>query len=183
MQPLAYQEFGRRWALLLTLGIVLALLGGFAIYASFVATLLTMAILGTLLLIGGVAMIAHAIPARQWGGFWMSIVLGVVYLISGLLLIRFPIMGALSLTLLMAGFFVVSGVFRSVWSAVKRFEHWGWVFANGIVNLLLGVFVWSQWPVSGLFIIGLFVGIDLLFIGLGIVMLALQAHRLSPRTY
>ena len=113
----------------------------------------------------------------------MSIVLGVVYLISGLLLIRFPIMGALSLTLLMAGFFVVSGVFRSVWSAVKRFEHWGWVFANGIVNLLLGVFVWSQWPVSGLFIIGLFVGIDLLFIGLGIVMLALQAHRLSPRTY
>jgi uncharacterized membrane protein HdeD (DUF308 family) len=96
------------------------------------------------------------------------------------LLVVNPGFGAVSLTLLLAAFFLVGGIFRLVTAAAMRPPSWGWLAASGIVTLLLGILIWSEWPVSGLWVIGLFIGIDMVFSGTWLIMLALAARRLPP---
>ena len=69
-------------------------------------------------------------------------------------------------------------MFRIVGSLVERFPHWGWIFAGGVLNLVLGLMIWQQWPVSGFWVIGLFVGIDMIFNGWTWIMLALRLKQL-----
>jgi uncharacterized membrane protein HdeD (DUF308 family) len=71
---------------------------------------------------------------------------------------------------------LVGGILRIVVSLVERFEGWGWSLLNGVVSLLLGAVIWRQWPLSSLWFIGLFVGIEMLFSGLSWVMLALAVR-------
>jgi uncharacterized membrane protein HdeD (DUF308 family) len=59
-----------------------------------------------------------------------------------------------------------------------RYQNWGWLLLHGVINLLLGVLIWRQWPLSGLWVIGLFVGIDMIFNGWSLVMLSLAAKNL-----
>jgi uncharacterized membrane protein HdeD (DUF308 family) len=87
---------------------------------------------------------------------------------------------ALGLTLLVAAGLLVGGILRIVLSVVERFDGWGWVLLNGLVSILLGTAIWRQWPLSGLWVIGLFVGIEMLLGGLSWVMLGL-AVRSTPK--
>jgi uncharacterized membrane protein HdeD (DUF308 family) len=87
----------------------------------------------------------------------------------------------MSLTFLIAACLLTGGVLRIGVSAVERFEGWGWVVLNGVISVVLGVGIWRQWPLSGLWVIGLFVGIEMLFSGLSWVMLGL-AVRSTPNT-
>jgi hypothetical protein len=76
-----------------------------------------------------------------------------------------PVLAVESLTLVLAAAFVVGGVFRIIVALVERFPSWGWVLANGVITVLLGIAIWRQWPASGLWVIGMFVGIDLVVNG------------------
>jgi uncharacterized membrane protein HdeD (DUF308 family) len=75
-------------------------------------------------------------------------------------------------------FFFVQGLFRIVGALAGRFRHWGWVLFDGVVTLLLGVMIWRQWPLSGLYVVGLFLGVNLLISGAGYVSLGLSVRRL-----
>jgi uncharacterized membrane protein HdeD (DUF308 family) len=77
---------------------------------------------------------------------------------------------------------MVGGVFRIVGSLMYRFPQWGWVLFGGVLNLLLGILIWQQWPFSGFWVIGLFVGIDMIFNGWIWVMLALRLKSLPKLT-
>ena len=88
-----------------------------------------------------------------------------------------PVDSALVLTLLLAVYFMVIGIFRIVASLTMRFPNWGWVLFSGIVSFILGVLTKQQWPLSGLWIIGLFIGIDMIFSGWSYVMLSLAARK------
>ena len=111
------------------------------------------------------------------------LLMGVLYIVLGLLFVRQPIQAAEALTLLLACTLMVSGVFRIVGSLMHRFHQWGWIFGGGVLNLTLGIMIWSQWPISGFWVIGLFVGIDMLFSGWTWIMLALRLRSLpKPRT-
>lgn len=81
------------------------------------------------------------------------------------------------MTLLLAAYFTVAGIFRIVDALSLRLPHWGWALANGIITLIFGILVWAQWPVSGLWIIGMFIGIDLIVTGWTQVMLALAVRK------
>ncbi len=173
----------RRWVWLLALGIVLVVVGTIAIGMPLVTTLATALTIGVLLLLGGGVQLVGAFWTRDWSGFFLMLLMGVLYIVLGLLFVRQPIQAAEALTLLLACTLMVSGVFRIVGSLVHRFHQWGWIFFGGVLNLALGIMIWLQWPISGFWAIGLFVGIDMLFSGWTWIMLALRLRSLpKPRT-
>jgi uncharacterized membrane protein HdeD (DUF308 family) len=171
-----FAELRKNWGWFLALGILLVILGLFAISSSVFVTLLSVIFLGSLILIGGVAQLIYSFYAVKWSGFFLSLLAGILYTVTGFLMVRHPTIGALTLTLLLASFYTVSGVFRIIGSLTMRFQHWGWLLFSGIVSLILGILIFSEWPISGLWIIGLFVGIDMLFIGWSWIIIALSAH-------
>jgi uncharacterized membrane protein HdeD (DUF308 family) len=166
------------WGWFLALGIALIVVGLLAVSMAVVATWATMVLLGVLLLVGAGAEFASAIWARRWQGLLLHLLVGVVYAVLGFLVLNRPLMVAEALTLLFAALLLVGGVFRVVIAAGIRFHNWGWAVAGGLISILLGVMIWQQWPESGLWVIGLFVGIDMLFNGWTWVVLGLTLRRL-----
>ena len=115
---------------------------------------------------------------RGWRGFLLELLSAVLYLGVGILLLVNPLEGALALTIVLAAFLVVEGIFKIIMAMrVRDHDGWGWLLASGILSVTLGVLIWAQWPASGLWVIGLLVGIQLLFTGWSLVMLALAARR------
>jgi uncharacterized membrane protein HdeD (DUF308 family) len=102
----------------------------------------------------------------------------VLFLVTGIVILRRPVFGAEVATIFMAMFFLISGLFQLVASLALHEPDWGWQALNGIITSLLGVLVLAQWPTSGLWVIGLFVGIDLIFRGWAWVALALDLRKM-----
>ena len=164
--------------LVLLWGILLLILGLLAIGASAFTTIVTVIFLGILLLISGIFIIVDAFKFwwQRWAGFLLHFLTGILYVVVGLMLINNPIFGSVSITLLLGCFYVVIGLFRLVYSSSLRVNSWEWSFFSGLISLLLGIFILINWPAASLFILGLFVGIDLLFAGWTYVMMALSAR-------
>jgi uncharacterized membrane protein HdeD (DUF308 family) len=160
-----YDEIRQHKGLFIGLGIVLIILGTIAIGTAMFTTLISVMLFGWLLLIGGVIESVHAFWVRPWSGLLLQLFMGVLSIIFGLLIVANPGASALALTLLMAAFFVVGGVFRIVTAAREHFPGRGWAIFSGCINVLLGILIWAHWPVSAFWVIGLFIGIDLLFTG------------------
>jgi uncharacterized membrane protein HdeD (DUF308 family) len=175
-----------KWLWLMILGFVLVVVGMLAIGAPFIASLATALTIGVLLIMGGVAELVGAFWTRDWSGFFLMLLMGVLYVVVGLLFVHHPGVALAALTLLLACSLIVSGTFRIVGSLMYRFPHWGWVLVGGVLNLVLGLLIWQQWPDSKLWVLGLFVGIDMIFSGWTWIMLALRLKTLpsfrSPAT-
>jgi uncharacterized membrane protein HdeD (DUF308 family) len=166
---------------LLILGIVLIIVGIAAIGSAFVATLTTVLVFGILLIIGGGVQIVNAFCSGRWRAFWLHLLAGILYLVLGFLLVQHPVAFAAAFTLVLAACFMIGGLFRIFTALIDRFPGWGWVLLNGIITLILGVMIWRQWPDSTLWVIGLFVGIDMLFAGWTWVMTAVAVRSLPQR--
>lgn len=173
-------DFGKNWGFFLAWGVSLVILGILAItFASF-TTLISVIFLGFLLLFSGILVIIDAIQFWRGKGsnFFLQLLAGILYAIVGLTFIFTPMLGSISLTLLLGILFVILGIFRIYYAISHRLPRSGWVLFSGIVTLLLGILILAKWPATGLFIIGLFVGIDLLFLGMNYIMAALVARKL-----
>jgi uncharacterized membrane protein HdeD (DUF308 family) len=162
------------------MGVALMLLGLATISSSFIATLATVSVFGVLMLLGAIFQVVTALWGRSWRGFVLHLLAGALYLIAGLFMIENPFEAALSLTFLIAVCLLVGGALRIGLAAAERFEGWGWVVLNGVISVVLGVGIWRQWPLSGVWVIGLFVGIEMLFSGLSWVMLGLAVRSAPP---
>jgi uncharacterized membrane protein HdeD (DUF308 family) len=172
------EVLSRNWGWLLALGILMIILGAIAIAAPVAATIAVQFMLGWLLVITGIAEAIHAFMVRGWRGFLLELLSAVLYLGVGILLLVNPLEGALALTIVLAAFLVVEGIFKIIMAMrVRDHDGWGWLLASGILSVILGALIWAQWPASGLWVIGLLVGIQLLFTGWSLVMLALAARR------
>jgi uncharacterized membrane protein HdeD (DUF308 family) len=167
------------WVFLLGMGIALMILGAVAIGSSLVATLATVLVFGILLLLGAIFQVVTAIWGRSWRGFFLHLLAGVLYLIAGVFLIEHTVEAATWLTLLVAACLLVGGILRIVLSVIERFDGWGWMLLNGVISVVLGVAIWRRWPLDGLWVIGLFVGIEMIFSGLSWVMLGLAVRPTS----
>jgi uncharacterized membrane protein HdeD (DUF308 family) len=155
----------KNWGWFLALGIVQVVAGMLAVGFAFIATLASVFTLGVLLLIAAGAQMGAAFLARDWGGFFLSLLVGVFYAVAGFLTAQHPLLAAEGLTLMLATAFLVGGTFRIIIAVVERFPSWGWVLFNGVITVLLGIAIWQQWPESGLWVLGMFVGIDLVVNG------------------
>jgi uncharacterized membrane protein HdeD (DUF308 family) len=180
-----YEECARMhqcWAWFLTLGICLMVVGALAMGAPLLTSLATVGVLGGLLLAGGIVQIVNGFMARSWGGFFGHFLAGILHLIVGALFIEQPLRAAEALTLMLAVAFLVGGVFRIVEALTKDFAGRGWVALNGVITFALGVAIWRRWPEASYWVIGLFVGIDLIFNGWSWVMLGLFVKNARPGT-
>jgi uncharacterized membrane protein HdeD (DUF308 family) len=175
------EELKRHWGWYMALGILLIVLGTIAIGSTLVMTIASVFFFGWLLIVGGVLEAIHAFWHKRWAGFFLDLLTGILYLIAGWMMVTNPAGSALLLTLIIAMFLVFEGVFRIVAALAVRYPHWGWVLFNGIISLLLGVMIWRQWPYSGLWVIGLFVGIEMLLNGWSLVMLSFAGRRLPDQ--
>jgi uncharacterized membrane protein HdeD (DUF308 family) len=171
-------ELRRSWGWYLALGIVLIVLGTTAIGSTFVMTIASVFFFGWLLIIGGAMEVIHAFWHKRWAGFFLDLLTGILYVVAGWMMVSNPQESALLLTLVIAMFLVFEGVFRIVAALAARYPHWGWVMFNGVISLILGIMIWRQWPYSGLWVIGLFVGIEMLLNGWSLVMLSLASRNL-----
>jgi len=167
----------KNWGWFLALGIVQVVVGILAVSFAFSATLASVVMLGVLLLIAAGAELAAAVFARDWGGFFLYLLIVILYAVAGFLTLQHPLLAAEGLTLMLAAAFLIGGMFRIIISLVERFRSWGWVLFNGIITLLLGLAIWQQWPESGLWVLGMLVGIDLLVSGATWSMLAVGVRN------
>jgi uncharacterized membrane protein HdeD (DUF308 family) len=158
--------------------VALVVLGIVCITGEVATTLISVIVLGWLLLLSGVMALVHAFRTRTWTGFFLYLLSAVLRVFVGYTLVRYPLIGALSLTLILAALFIVGGVFRAIGAASLRFPRWGWTAASGLIAVLLGLTLLAQLPASSLWFLGLAVGIDLLFEGTGLIALgsALRAR-------
>ena len=167
------------WMLFLVEGIVLLVLGAAAIIVPVIATLAFTLLIGWLFLISGVVGLITTFWMRNVPGFWWSLISGVVGIAAGIVLLLWPISGTVSLTLLLIAFFLVEGIVTLMYA----FEHrarlsgrWGWMLASGIVDLILAGIIFAGLPESATWALGLLVGINLLFGGAAMVVMALAAR-------
>jgi uncharacterized membrane protein HdeD (DUF308 family) len=161
------------WYWFLALGVLLIVGGTIAISYAFLATEVAVTLFGLLLVVGGAGQIVASFWAGRWTGFLLSVLAGILYVVVGGMMVARPLQAGLALTLLIGSFFLVGGIFRIVAALSLRMHHYGWVLLNGVITAVLGLMVLAEWPNSGLFVIGLFVGIDMLFNGWTWVMLSL----------
>jgi uncharacterized membrane protein HdeD (DUF308 family) len=168
------------WFWFVLLGVALIVLGVIALGSVVIASLAAAVTIGVLLLLGGAAEVVGAFWCRGWSGFFLELLSGVLSIVVGLLFLRAPVGALAALTLLVACFLMAGGIFKIVAALAYRFAAWGWSLASGVIDLILGVMIWQEWPASALWVIGLFVGINLLFRGFNWIALGL-ALRSLPR--
>ncbi len=179
LQHVGLGALGKRWGWFLALGILLIVLGTIALGSSVTMTLASMVFVGWLMIVGGFFEAIQAFTCKAWSGFFIDLLTGILYVVVGFMIVGNPAATAVTLTLLIAMFLIFSGVFRIATSITVRYAHWGWVLLHGVVDVILGISIWQQWPYSGLWVIGLFIGIDMIFNGWSLVMLGLAAKRIS----
>jgi len=156
----------------------MATLGTIALFIAPAATIGTALVMGWLLVFSGVIEMVHAFGVRRWGGFFLHLIGGVLGVLVGLLVVTHPVAGAIAWTLLFASFLTVLGLFRLIAAVSLKFPHWGWAVFDGIVTLGLGILLWADWPWSGLWFLGLSVGISLVLRGWSYVMFAIAIRNL-----
>src|ERR1700681_1308530 len=171
-------ELRKRWGWFLALGILLVVLGMIALGSSVFMTLATMVFVGWLMIVSGVFQAVHAFTCKGWSGFFIDLLTGLLYTVVGFMIVANPAATAITLTLLIAILLIFGGVFRIAVALSVRYPNWLWLLLHGVINLILGIMIWQQWPLDGLWVIGLFVGIDMIFNGWSLVMLGLAAKNL-----
>ena len=166
------------WGWLVAMGIGLMLLGIACVIGAATASLATILAVGWLLLIGAVLALIQAFRVRNWSGFFLYLLAALLRGFTGYLLIKYPSAGEMSITLLLAAFFVVGGIFRGVGAATLQFPNWGWTAFSGLLSLVLGVLLLMRLPTMSVFFVGIFVGVDFISDGIGLTMLGSAVHKL-----
>ena len=155
-------------------GVVMLLMGIFAMASPLVAGASLAVMVGILLLIGGVSQLVFAFKT---GSGLFAIILGVLTVFAGGYMVNNPGAALATLTIFLAAYLIVSGVFEVVIAfQVKPADGWGWTLLSGTLSVILGLMFWSQYPLSGAWAIGILLGIKLLFSGLSLLMLGMAAR-------
>ncbi len=170
-------ELKKAWGWLLAWGILLIVLGVVGLGYEFAVSVVTTIFVGGLMVAYGVVEVVQAFRHKVWSGFFLFLFGGILSIVAGAIIWSRPIAGMEVLTLLMAAYFLVLGVFRMVGAVSSRHPGWGWGLFNGAISTLLGMLIWNRWPASSLWVIGLFVCIDMIFQGWNYVMLAFVARK------
>jgi uncharacterized membrane protein HdeD (DUF308 family) len=175
------EEVRQNHGLFLTLGFALAALGVLAIAFSLIAALATAVVLGIVLMIGGLAQCAEAVYSGRFSGFLFYLLGGTLYFFIGLIMVSDPLRGALGLAFVVGVLFLAGGFLRIVLALQTRhFSDWAWRLFSGIVSVLLGLVILARGEENP-GIVGILIGLDLLFSGWMIVMLALTVRNLPPQ--
>ncbi|MCX5516053.1 hded protein [Kaistia algarum] len=174
------QTVQEKWGWFMLLGIVFLIGGFFAIAMPLVSSIAVGIFLAAVLVVAGIFQIWQAFSVQSWTGFIWQLLIGIIMLIGGIAIYMSPATGSIALTLVIAAVFIAKGVFQIVLGfRLRPHDGWGWILAAGIVALLVGVMILSQYPFSGLWVPGTLAGISLLFTGWSYIALGLAAKRIA----
>ncbi len=174
----AWQTVQKHWLGFLVLGIISLILGSAAIVTPLVATGFVVLVIGVVLIVNGISQLIHCFKTEKTGSFIWSLVTAVIFIIAGGLVLARPLLGAVTLTLIMAVFFILEGITKiATGFKLKPAPNWNWLFFSGLLSLLLGVIIFSGWPGDTTWVPGMFLGIDLVFGGWSLIMISLAAKR------
>jgi uncharacterized membrane protein HdeD (DUF308 family) len=165
------------WIIAFSIGLII--LGILSILLPTIASAFFTAVLGWITLLSGIMMIIQSFQSKPVRGFWLNLIVGIFYVIAGIY-IQFNLVAAVAaFTLAFGVLFIVEGIFTIIMAFTNRAGHrMSWLVAlNGIVTLVLGIMILNRWPSSALWLIGLYVGISLLFSGTSLLFAALAARR------
>jgi uncharacterized membrane protein HdeD (DUF308 family) len=179
LQRALAQSVREHWVLFLIEGIVLVVLGILAILVPALATITFTLFLGWLFLISGIVGLVTTFWARHAPGFWWSLFSAVLAIAAGLVLLAWPVSGAVSLTLLLIVFFTIEGVLSIMYALEHKKElsgRWGWMLASGVIDLILAAIILIGLPGTAVWALGLLVGINMLFGGSALIAMALHAR-------
>jgi uncharacterized membrane protein HdeD (DUF308 family) len=171
------------WRLFLIEGVVLLILGALAIVVPPIATIAVEILIGWLLLVSGIVGLIATLRMRAAPGFGWSLLSAVLAIVAGVLLLRWPLSGALSLTLILTAFLTIEGVASLFYALEHKRElsgRWGAMLFSGIVDLILAGMIFAGLPAAAAWAIGLLIGINLVFGGVALLAMALHARDSAP---
>jgi uncharacterized membrane protein HdeD (DUF308 family) len=163
---------------IVALGVVYAVAGIIALGSVVLATVATVWVVGIMMLISGVAEVINAFQIKNWGKFLLWLLLGVLYVVAGFITFENPLLAAALLTLFLGCALIASGVMRILLGfSMKSEMPWFAVVLSGVITFLLGLIILIHWPVSSLYVLGIFLGIDLIFAGASWIGIGLGLRR------
>jgi uncharacterized membrane protein HdeD (DUF308 family) len=163
------------------MGLLISLLGLVALAWVGFTSVVSVLFYGSMLVVAGIFELVQAFRVRKTGPFLMFLLGGILSIVVGALVWSRPALGLVALTLLIAGYFFASGLFRGINSLMERYTGWGGDLAYGIVSVVLGAIIFAQLPYSSLYTLGIVVGVEILSRGLSIIAGALLVRRVTRR--
>jgi len=167
-----------KWGWFVALGVLLLIFGGIAFGNLFIATVASVYMIGWLMLFAGVVEIIHAFGVKTWGRFFYWLLSGLLYAVAGFFAFDNPLLASTVLTFLLAVALVAAGLLR-IWVG---YQHWsengsGWIVTAGVVTALAGLVIAMHWPVNSLWVLGLFLAVDLVFQGWSFIAFGLALRK------
>jgi uncharacterized membrane protein HdeD (DUF308 family) len=162
----------------IALSVLLILAGLFAILIPPISGLAVTLIFAWAMIISGITHFAFAFKTHTTGGVLWELLVGAIYLFTGVYLLLHPLDALIALTLILAFYLFFEGIVETILSFQLRPRHGAnWLLIDGIVTLILAIMIWRSWPASTVWVIGTLVGISMIFSGFSRLMLSLAAKR------
>ncbi len=169
----------RAWRV--ALGIVMAVIGGVAVYTAKVTGIVSVIMAGTALGVAGFVEVLSGLGRRSRTVQPLRLIGGLLSMIVGALFVLRPQVGLTGLTMMLAAYFIASGLFHGVTSILERYDGWGWDLFYGACAVALGAISLSNMRTSGFWLVGVLVGIEILVRGLALTFGGMQRGPRSRR--
>ena len=168
------------WSVALSILMILA--GMLAIFSPLYAGVVLVFVVAWTAIFNGAAQLVYGFRAHSGGRMVLELLLGVLYIVAGVFILMHPGKGLLALTLVIACFLLIYGVFALVLAfQLRPHSGWGWVLFDAIVTILLGILIWKHWPVNSGWVVGTLLGISFISSGVSRLMLSLSVRKLAAR--
>jgi uncharacterized membrane protein HdeD (DUF308 family) len=167
-----------KWGWIVALGVVYVFAGFVALGSVMMATVASVFLVGVMMIVAGIAEIINAFQLKGWGKFLIWALLGLLYIVAGFVTFENPLLAAAVLTLILGAALVASGLVRVFLAlSMKRESPWIWLLLSSLVTLLLGLLIIARWPINSIYVLGIFLGVDLAMAGAAWISLGLGLHR------
>jgi len=182
-RPSGLQSLRAKWGWIVALGVVYVIVGLVALGSVVTATVASVLVVGIMMVVAGIAEVINAFQVRTWGKFALWLLLGGLYIVAGIATFGNPLLAAVLLTFLLGVALVVSGGTRLILAfGMKESAPWIWVVVSGAITLILGLVILARWPVSSVYVLGLFLGIDLVVAGASWISIGLDLRARARRS-
>lgn len=171
-------ELRQHWKSIFFEGFLFVILGILALSVPAAFAIAFELVIGWLFLIGGAIQLYRSIQSNKAPGFWWSALSALLAMVFGILLVFNPLQGLIALTAIIAAYFLVEGIAKIFFAiSVQKFASWGWVLFSGILSVIIALIVFSGWPYSAMWFIGILMGVYLIINGLAFIMISVKAHQ------
>lgn len=171
----------KHWGWLMFFGIVFVIMGTIGLGMSTMLTLTSVLFFGFMIIAAGVLQLIDAFKAQGWKSILVYVLMALLYIAAGIMIIVDPLAASAWLTLAIASILIAVGILRIIMGFnMKPAKGWGWPVFSGVISIALGIMIISRWPVSGLWVIGLFVAIELIMQGWAMIAISLVAKNADP---